>query len=144
MVHPGQVQRLSAGRGVLHSEHAGAPTRFVQMWLRPDASGLDPSYALADVGPMSGLVPVVSGIRGLDAPVSIHTTGAALHVARLSVGESVLAPDAAHLHVFVAGGAVDVEDAGRLEDGDAARFTAEGGPRLTAIEDAEVLVWQLS
>lgn len=143
LVHPGQVQRLSAGRGVLHSEHAGGPTRFVQMWLRPDESGLDPSYALRPVGPLSGLVPVVSGIRGLDAPVPIHTTGAALHTARLSVGESVVAPDAARLHVFVAGGAVDVEGAGLLRDGDAARFTGEGGPRLTATESAQVLVWQL-
>ena len=145
VVHPGLVQRLSAGRGVLHSERndGPAPTRFVQMWLRPDDSGLDPSYALAPVGPLPGLVPVVSGIRGLDAAVRIHTSGAALHVARLGPGQSVVAPDAAHLHVFVAGGAVDVEGAGPLRDGDAARFTGEGGPRLTATEVAEVLVWQL-
>jgi quercetin 2,3-dioxygenase len=148
VVHPGVVQRLSAGRGVLHSERndapgADVPTRFVQMWLRPDDSGLDPSYALAPVDLQSGLVPVVSGIRGLDAAARIHTAGAALHVARLAAGEVVTAPDAAHLHVFVAGGAVDVEGAGGLRDGDAARFTAEGGPRIAATEPAEVLVWQL-
>jgi len=148
VVHPGLVQRLSAGRGVLHSERndapgATGPTRFVQMWLRPDEPGLDPSYALAPAGPASGLVPVVSGIRGLDAPVTLHTAGAALHVVRLTHGESVEAPDAPHLHVFVAGGVVDVEGAGLLGDGDAARLTGEGGPRLTATEAAEVLVWQL-
>jgi redox-sensitive bicupin YhaK (pirin superfamily) len=148
VVHPGLVQRLSAGRGVLHSERNDAPgavgpTRFVQMWLRPDDSGLDPTYALAPVDRLSGLVPVASGVRGLDAAVRVHTTGAALHVGRLARGEVVTAPDAARLHVFVAGGAVDVEGAGRLQDGDAARFTAEGGPRLTATEPSEVLVWQL-
>ena len=148
VVHPGLVQRLSAGRGVLHSERndapgADQPTRFVQMWLRPDEPGLDPSYAVAPTGPLSGLVPVVSGIHGLDAAVRIPTSGAALHVARLGPGQSVVAPDAAHLHVFVAVGVVDVEGAGLLRDGDAARFTGEGGPRLTATEAAEVLVWQL-
>jgi len=148
VVHPGLVQRLSAGRGVLHSERndapgADVPTRFVQMWLRPDDSGLDPSYAVAPVDLRSGLVPVVSGIRGLDAATRIHTAGAALHVARMAAGDVVEAPDAAHLHVFVATGAVDVEGAGHLDDGDAARFTAEGGPRITAGGQAEVLVWQL-
>jgi redox-sensitive bicupin YhaK (pirin superfamily) len=148
VVHPGLVQRLSAGTGVQHSERndapgATVPTRFVQMWLLPDEAGLDPSYALAPVGELSGLVPVVSGIRGLDAAVSIHTSGAALHVARLAVGETVTVPDAPHLHVFVAGGSVEVEGAGLLRDGDAARFTGEGGPRVTASEPAEVLVWQL-
>ena len=145
VVVPGQVQRLSAGSGVLHSERndeAGVPTRFVQMWVRPDESGLAPSYAQAEVSP-SGLTPLVSGVAGLDAGVRIHTAGAALHVARLADGEHVVLPDASRLHVFVARGAVHLEGAGRLEEGDAARFTAEGGPRVTAAGHAEVLVWQL-
>lgn len=148
VLHPGVAQRMSAGSGIRHSERndapgADVPTRFVQMWLRPDESGLTPSYEQAEAGRLSGLVPLVSGILGLDAAVRIHTTGAALHVARLSPGEAVVAPDAARLHVFVARGAVDVEGAGQLGDGDAARFTDEGGPRVTATEAAEVLVWQL-
>jgi redox-sensitive bicupin YhaK (pirin superfamily) len=157
VLHPGVVQRLSAGSGVLHSERndrvgddsmgndAGArlPTRFVQMWLRPDEAGVDPSYAQHEVGDGSGLVPLVSGIPGLDAAVGIGSTGAALQVARLAPAESVVLPDAPHLHVFVARGSVTLEGAGRLEEGDAARFTAEGGPSLTSVTPAEVLVWQL-
>ena len=146
----GVAQRLSAGRGVLHSERndapgADAPTRFVQMWLRPDEPDLDPSYEQREVAAGAGLVPLVSGIAGLDAAVRLHVDGAALHVARLAPGESVVLPDAAHLHVFVARGAVDLEGAGTLADGDAARFTGEGGPRLATISPscAEVLVWQL-
>lgn len=172
VLHPGVVQRLSAGSGVLHSERnsqgnsernsegndagVGVPTRFVQMWLRPDEPGLDPSYAQADAGDLSGLVPLVSGIRGLDAPVGIGTSGAALQVARLGAAESVTLPDAPRLHVFVARGSVTLEGVGRLDEGDAARFTAEGsggGPALTSLssateapaeEPAEVLVWQLT
>jgi redox-sensitive bicupin YhaK (pirin superfamily) len=148
VLHPGLVQRISAGRGVLHSERndaagAQAPTRFVQMWLTPDEPGLDPSYAQHEAGDLTGLVPLVSGIRGLDAVLDIHTAGSALHVARLPPGDVVELPDAPRLHVFVARGAVLLEGAGRLDEGDAARFTAEGGPRLSAVGDAEVLVWQL-
>ena len=152
VVRPGLAQLMSAGRGVLHSERndapdADRPTRFVQMWLRPDEAGLDPSYAQQEVDPGAGLVPLVSGVAGLDAAVRIHTAGAALHVARLAPGASAELPDAPHLHVFVARGSVDLEGAGRLEEGDAARFTGTGGPRVTGAagdgEGAEVLVWQL-
>ena len=148
VIHPGLAQRMSAGRGVLHSERndapgATTPTRFVQMWVLPDEPGLEPSYEQREVDVRPGLTPLASGIAGVDAAVRIHTTGAALHVARLGAGEAVDLPDAARLHVFVARGSVDLEGAGRLAEGDAARFTAEGGPRLTGGGDAEVLVWQL-
>ena len=148
VLYPGVAQRMTAGTGVLHSERndepgAAVPTRFVQMWLRPDEPGLEPSYEQRDAGAATGLLPLVSGIRGLDAAVRIHTSGAALHVARLGAGEAVGLPEAPHLHVYVARGAVHLEGAGRLDEGDAARFTGDGGPRLTAAADAEVLVWQL-
>jgi redox-sensitive bicupin YhaK (pirin superfamily) len=147
VVVPGLAQRLSAGRGVLHSERNdaadGGPTRFVQMWLRPDEPGLDPSYEQRDAGALAGLVPVVSGIAGLDAAVRIHSRGAALHVARLGPGETVALPESPRLHVFVASGSVHLEGAGPLAEGDAARFTGEGGPSLTATTPTEVLVWQL-
>jgi redox-sensitive bicupin YhaK (pirin superfamily) len=144
---PGVVQLLSAGSGVRHSERNDAPgatepTRFVQMWLRPDESGLQPSFARGAVadGPW---VPLASGVRALDAPVRIHTAGAALHVARPSPGESVELPDAARLHVFVARGEVLLEGAGALGTGDAVRLTGEGARRLEAATPCEVLVWQL-
>lgn len=147
-LHPGAVQLLSAGRGVHHSERNDAPstrttTRFVQMWLRPDESGLDPSYARREVPDSGGLVPLVSGVRGLDAAVRVHTAGAALHVARLAPGASVSLPDAPHLHLFVARGTVRLEGAGALREGDAVRHPDGGGAVLTADAKAEVLVWQL-
>jgi quercetin 2,3-dioxygenase len=149
VIRPGLAQRMTAGRGVLHSERNDEPgastTRFVQMWLRPDEPGLDPSYQQQDVplAPGAGLLPVVSGIRDLDAAVRIHTSGAALHVARLEEGESVALPDSPRLHLFVARGSVELEAAGRLDEGDAARLAVAGGPTVTAASPAEVLVWQL-
>ena len=145
-LHPGVAQRLTAGSGVLHSERNDAgsgPTRFVQMWLRPDEPGLDPELARREVGRLGGLVPLVSGVPGLDAALSLPTSGAALHVAALAAGQSVLLPDAPRLHVFVTRGSADLERVGRLGEADAARVTDEGGPTLTAVGDAEVLVWQL-
>jgi hypothetical protein len=153
VIHPGLAQRMSAGRGVLHSERndgpgAAVPTRFVQMWLRPDDSDLDPSYQQHDLSaslsPGAGLLPVASGIAGLDAAVRVCTSGAALHVARLAVGEAVALPDAPRLHLFVARGSVDLEGAGHLGEGDAARIAVDGGPDVTATTPAEVLVWQLA
>ncbi len=147
-LHRGAVQLLSAGSGVVHSERNDVPgtrtsTRFVQMWLRPDEAGLQPSYAQQEVPGTGALVPLVSGIRGLDAAVRIHTAGAALQVARLAPGESVSLPDATHLHVFVAGGAVRLEGAGVLGEGDAVRCRDDGGMTVTADREAELLVWQL-
>lgn len=146
---PGAVQLLSAGAGVLHSERndapdAARPTRFVQMWVRPDESRLIPSYQQREVRPANGLVPLASGLAGVDAPVRIHSAGSALHVARVERGESVALPDARRLHVFVARGSVQMECAGRLDEGDAARITDEGERALTALGPAEVLVWQMS
>jgi quercetin 2,3-dioxygenase len=151
LVHPGLAQLMSAGRGIRHSERSAdpavaEPTRFVQMWLRPDESGLDPSYAQHDVSAHlrpDTLVPLVSGTPAVDAPVRIHTRDAALHVARLRSGGTVPLPDAPRLHVYVVRGSVDLEGAGRLDEGDAARLTAEGSRRLRGLDDAEVLAWQL-
>jgi quercetin 2,3-dioxygenase len=142
---PGVVQRLSAGSGVRHSERSDtddATTRFVQMWLRPDESGLEPSYARQDLGELlgsGGLVPLVSGVPDVDAAVRLHTSGAVLWVARLD--GAVELPDAPRSHVFVVRGSVQVEDVGALADGDAVRFTGEGSRRVTGL--GEVLVWQL-
>jgi quercetin 2,3-dioxygenase len=146
---PGAVQVLSAGTGVLHSERndapgAARPTRFVQMWVRPDESGLTPSYSQRVVVGGNGLLPLASGLGGVEAPVRIHTAGAALHVARVEPGAPVALPDAPRLHVFVARGSVELEGAGRLDGGDAVRLTDDGGRALRAVGRAEVLVWQFS
>lgn len=146
---PGVVQRMSAGRGVRHSELAtGAGARFVQMWVPPGAPGADPSYGQADVTADlagGGLVPVVSGLRrhAADVAVGLGQPAAALHVARLQAGDEVTLPSAPFVHVYVTRGGADVETAGRLDEGDAVRFTDEGGRTVTARGAAELLVWEM-
>ncbi len=147
-IYPGLAQRMSAGTGVLHSEKNGSasePVHFVQMWVVPDETGIEPGYQQAeiDAGRLAGgLITIASG-RGDDAAVRIHNKNAALYGARLQAGDAVELPDAPFLHLFVARGAVTLEDAGPLHGGDAARFTAAGGQRVTATEPSEILVWEM-
>lgn len=143
VVTPGTVQRLSAGSGVIHAEvnEGPEPVHFVQMWVRPAEPGLPPSYVHA---PASVDVDGWTTLAGTgDAVVPIANPGATLRVARLGTGRSVTLPEAPALHLFVARGGVEVEGAGVLTTGDALRAT-EGGARVTAVDDAELLLWELA
>ena len=158
VIYPGLAQRMSAGTGILHSEKndswrlEGArhdePVHFVQMWVVPDADGITPGYEQLEIGDdrLAGqLVPVASGRAEHrdETAIRIANRYAALHAARLQPGESVTLPEAPYLHLFVPRGSVELEGAGRLDSGDAARFTATGGQRVTAQAPAEVLVWEM-
>jgi redox-sensitive bicupin YhaK (pirin superfamily) len=75
--------------------------------------------------------------------IHIAQKDAALFAARLAPGESVLVPAAPFGHVYVARGNVSLEGAGPLATGDAARITGGEGQRITASDNAEVLVWEM-
>jgi len=148
-IYPGLAQRMSAGRGIWHSEKNLDPVRdvhFVQMWVLPDTEGIDPSYEQLDINPQlarGGLVPVASG-KGLDAAIRIRQRHATLWAGRLAPEEAVAVPDARFAHVYVARGAAALDAAGSLAAGDAARLTEAGSPLLTAgPEGAEVLIWEM-
>ena len=158
LIYPGLAQRMSAGRGILHSEkndswrlqgepHAD-PVHFVQMWVLPDENGITPGYEQLEIDAellSGGLVPVASGMAKHEgqSAIRIRNRYAALYAARLQPGQSVQLPDAPFLHLFVARGAVVLEGMGPLSTGDAVRFTDIGGQRVTATEPAEVLVWEM-
>lgn len=63
--------------------------------------------------------------------------------ARLQPGQAVVLPEAPLLHLFVPRGSVTLEGAGALATGDAVRFAATGGQKVTAIEPAAILVWEM-
>jgi quercetin 2,3-dioxygenase len=148
VIVPGLAQRMSAGRGITHSEMNASrsrPVHFVQMWVHPDTQGLEPSYEQRDLSgaiAAGGLVAVASG-QGHDGAVRIHQRDAVLWVARLGEDETVEVPGGGHVHVFVARGSADL-GAEPLARGAAARLidarplTLVGGP-----EGAEVLIWQM-
>jgi redox-sensitive bicupin YhaK (pirin superfamily) len=148
VIYPGLAQRMSAGTGVLHSEKNGSSSErvhFVQMWVVPDEAGIEPGYQQADIDDsrLSGALMTIASGRSDDAAVRIHNKNAALHGARPQAGDVVELPDAPYLHLFLARGAVTLEDAGPLHEGDAVRFTAAGGRRVTATESSEILVWEM-
>ncbi|MDH6708372.1 redox-sensitive bicupin YhaK (pirin superfamily) [Kitasatospora sp. MAA19] len=159
VIYPGLAQRMSAGSGILHSEKndswrlSGAdahtdPVHFVQMWVVPDERGITPGYEQLEIDDAllsGGLIPVASGMDKHDgaAAIRIRNRYAALHVARLQPGQSVELPDAPFVHLFVPRGNVTLEGIGPLAAGDAVRFTAIGGQKVTAVEPAEILVWEM-
>lgn len=145
----GTLQRVTAGTGIRHSERNASddePVRFVQTWLQPHRPGLPPSYESADLADRlrpGELVPVGSGLSDVEAPGRLHAA-AALHVGRLGAGDMVRLPVGPYLHVFVATGTAELEGAGALDEGDAARLTEEPPRRLRAVTATQVLVWQLA
>lgn len=137
-LRPGDVQVMSAGAGIRHSELADAqsgPTRFLQTWIKPDEGGTPPRWRSEHVDPGSGLTAVVGG-DGLP----IGASGVSLHIARLAPGLSVDLPEAARTHAFVAAGRGLV--GGReIGSGDAVRLMDQPGVRFEAADEVELLVW---
>lgn len=136
-LRPGDVQVMSAGSGLRHSEIAdvaSGPTRFLQTWITPDEGDTTASWRSEHVDPGPGLTTVV-GSGGLP----IGTSGAGLAIARLAPGESVTLQDISRQHAFVAVGAGRL-DAHDLAAGDAARLRDQGAT-FVATADTELLVW---
>ncbi len=148
VITPGQAQRMSAGRGIRHSEMNASRTEAVhllQMWVVPDTNGLDPGYEQRDAsGSLTpgALVPIASGANP-DAVIHINQPHATLWVAQLRAGDTVKVPDAPFVHAFAARGDVHIGDTS-MSTGDAARLTDAGALDLTASTDSEVVIWEMS
>jgi redox-sensitive bicupin YhaK (pirin superfamily) len=147
VIRPGLAQRMSAGRGIRHSEMNASQherAHFLQMWVPPDVESITPEYEEVDVTDrLQGdvLVPLASG-REANAAIAIHQKDATLWVGRLDTGARVTVPDAPFVHVFVATGSAHLDD-DALGAGDAARLGDAGTKTLTAGADgAEVTVWE--
>jgi redox-sensitive bicupin YhaK (pirin superfamily) len=158
VIYPGLAQRMSAGRGILHSEKNDSwtltgerhsePVHLVQMWVVPDEAGVTPGYQQLEIDDellRGKLVTIASGMPAHrnDAAITIRNKYAALHGARLQPGETVELPAAPFLHLFVPRGAVTLEGAGDIREGDAVRLTGSSGERVTATEPAEILAWEM-
>jgi quercetin 2,3-dioxygenase len=146
VIRPGLVQRMSAGRGITHSEMNGrsdAPVHFLQMWVVPEETGITPGYEDLDVTDRltpGVLVPVASG-QGHEGTVRLHQTGAVMSVARFGVGDEIVLPAAAFVHVHVAKGSIELGDS-VLGVGDAVRLTGTGAVSVTGVDRGELVVWE--
>ena len=151
VLRPGEVQRMSAGRGIRHSEFNGStaePVHFLQIWLLPDRPGHAPSYeqkAFPEAA-RRGALRLVASPDGADGSTTLHQD-ARVYASLLSKGQAVeraLAPGR-HAWVQVARGTATV-NGHRLEAGDGAAFSGEAEVRVAGAgeDDADVLVFDLA
>jgi hypothetical protein len=148
-IPPGDVQRMSAGTGVQHSEfnHAvGQTTHFLQIWIEPNVRGIPPSYeqkAFAEAE-KRGALRLVASPDGAQGSVKIHAD-AALYAGLLNGTESAtLALNPARkTYVHLVRGALSANGQA-LSGGDALLMEKETTLSLTDGHDAEVLVFDLA
>ncbi|HEX4883678.1 MAG TPA: pirin family protein [Casimicrobiaceae bacterium] len=149
VIVPGDVQRMSAGRGVMHSEFNASRERdvhFLQIWIQPAERGIPPSYEQANVPAEAkrGRLALIAGPEGSGAAVAIHQD--AKLYATLLDGDERVRHDVAtgrRAYVHVARGSVQVNGT-PLAAGDAARLEGEPTITLDCGDAAEVLLFDLA
>jgi len=148
-IPPGDVQRMSAGSGVRHSEFNDAPdqaTHLFQIWIEPREKGITPGYeqkSFADAE-KRGRLRLIASPDGAAGSVTIHAD-ASLYAGLFDGGEAATLPldPARKAYVHVARGTLAVN--GRnLRKGDAALLANENNLTLSDGHDAEVLVFDLA
>jgi redox-sensitive bicupin YhaK (pirin superfamily) len=147
-IPPGDVQRMSAGTGVQHSEfnHASSETHFFQIWIEPHAMGIAPGYEQRSFAPEEkrGQLRLVASPDAAQGSVMIHAD-ASLYAGLLDGQEPVtlaLNPKR-KVYVHLVRGALTVNGQA-LSAGDAALIEGEALITLSAARDAEVLVFDLA
>jgi quercetin 2,3-dioxygenase len=146
---PGDVQRMSAGSGIQHSEFNHAPgktTHFLQIWILPNVRGIAPGYEqkhFADAD-KRGRLRLVASSDGRDGSVTIHAD-AAMYAGLLDGSESVTLPldSARQAYVHCVRGELSVNGQA-LKAGDAAHLQGEAALSLTQASDAEVIAFDLA
>jgi redox-sensitive bicupin YhaK (pirin superfamily) len=149
VIVPGDVQRMSAGTGVLHSEmnpSKSDPVHFLQIWLLPERRGITPSYEQKRFEEVEkeGRLRLVASRDGRDGALSLNQD-VDLYAGTFKVGEGTrleLRPGR-HAWVQVARGGVTLNGE-TLKQGDGAAVSDEAALELTATADAEVLVFDLA
>jgi redox-sensitive bicupin YhaK (pirin superfamily) len=144
VMRAGDVQRMSAGTGIQHSEFnlGDAPVHFYQIWIYPDTSGLAPSYdqkSFMGVNRTNRLLPVASG-QGLPDVVVFHTD-ATIYVSELEAQHTLThaADGSRRVFIYVTDGDLAVPGA-RLYTKDQARIDPEAPVTLTAHADTSFVL----
>ena len=146
---PGDVQRMTAGTGIQHSEFNPSPTEpvhLLQIWLLPERRGLEPSYEQRNfpAAERSGQLRLIASHDGREGSVTVHQD-VSLYATQLAAGQTMshaLAPGR-FAWVQVARGGVTLNGQ-KLEAGDAAAIADETQLTLVGTNDAEVLVFDLA
>lgn len=149
VIRPGDVQRMSAGTGVRHSEFNGSetePVHFLQIWIIPEREGIEPGYEekhFSDEEKRNTLR-LIASRDGRDGSLTIHAD-ASVYATLLDTGHEVTHPiaEGRHVWVHVARGTA-ILNGEQLAAGDGAAVTEERSISLVGEQDAEVLVFDLA
>jgi redox-sensitive bicupin YhaK (pirin superfamily) len=146
---PNMIQHMSAGSGITHSEFNPSEeesTHLLQIWMRPEAAGLEPSYSDLEFDPADwrGKFKTLASPDGVDGSVTIRQD-ASLSVAELATGESATRPlkSGRHAWIQVTRGSVSVNGVA-LETGDGAAVSDEKEPNFAGREDGQILLFDLN
>jgi redox-sensitive bicupin YhaK (pirin superfamily) len=149
VIRPGEIQRMSAGTGITHSEFNASEdelVHFLQIWLLPARQGLRPSYEqkVIDRGRWAGRLRLLASPDGRDDSVTIHAD-ALLYAGTFDPGSTaeLVIPAGRHAWVQVARGQARINGQPLLA-GDGAALSDEPAARVEGIEASEVLVFDLA
>jgi redox-sensitive bicupin YhaK (pirin superfamily) len=149
VIKPGDVQRMSAGTGVQHSElnaSRAEPVHFLQIWIVPERSGIEPSYEQKAFpeAERQGRLRLVASRDGRDGSVLIHQD-VNLYASLLGADERIRyeVPAGRRAWIHVATGGVEL-DGTRLDAGDAAAVSDASTLDIVGKDPAEVLVFDLA
>jgi len=149
VILPGDGQRMTAGRGIRHSEFNPSATdavHLLQIWIMPDKPGHEPSYEQKSFPESEklGKLRLIASNDGSDGSVKIHQD-AKLFVSLLSPGDEVQHTLANNRHVWlqVAKGEVELNGQ-KLNQGDGAAVNDERNLTIKGTKDAEVLLFDLA
>ena len=149
VIKPGDVQYMSAGTGVTHSEFNASqtePVHLYQIWMFPEKQGLKPAYGQKNFSATEkrGKLRLLVSPDGRDGSLKIRQDNE-LYASLLRKDETVrhdLKPDR-HAYVQVARGSVTL-NGNQLDEGDGAAISQEKAVELTGVKDAEVLLFDLA
>jgi quercetin 2,3-dioxygenase len=149
VIKPGDVQRMSAGSGVVHSEFNASrevPVHFLQIWLVPEKNGIKPGYEQKTfpASERTGRLRLVAARDGRDGSVTVHAD-VALYAATLEAGQTATlsVPAGRRVWVHVVRGRVRVNE-NDLADGDGAALVGEHALNIVGLQAGEVLVFDLA
>ncbi len=149
VIHAGEVQKMSAGTGVTHSEHNHSQTEivhFLQIWILPERKNLEPSYEQRSFAEHEkrGTLRLIASRDGGDGSVTIHQD-VSIYLTVLDPGQQVVHRLSADRHawVHVARGRVGLNGHG-LATGDGAAVSDEESLTIVGEETAEVLLFDLA
>ncbi|WP_124727663.1 pirin family protein [Staphylospora marina] len=149
VIRAGEIQTMTAGTGILHSEHNPSdtePVHLLQIWFLPERRNLSPSYAqkrFSEDDMKNRLLPVVSG-RKVEGTLHLNQD-VTVYLSRMDAGHELdfVQEEGRRIHLFVIGGEVEVSG-NTLKEGDAARVTDLPRLSLKALSNAHLMLMDLA